>query len=189
MKAYWEWRNNSTILDLNNNWTWVVSFKPPLLYSWGSTPPPQTHCKGGWMNLRLWLDVVEKRETSFHWREWNPRLNWYGLNMYTWIFKKSENVPDDYLLSLKSWVLLVWLPFRNFFSRQYLCYVAHIPCHVSANIRQTINSGKFTGPVNVLLFRSVNSVSSCYPLVTPVWSCNVRTLVFVLTKLYTFLQG
>jgi hypothetical protein len=59
----WEWRYNSTILNLD-------SFTPRLLYYEDSAPG--IHWPGGWAGQRADLDTVEKRKTSCPYWESNP---------------------------------------------------------------------------------------------------------------------
>jgi hypothetical protein len=56
-----EWRNTSTILDLDT-WRWVVSFTPQPLYP--TERAPGTHCIGGWVGPRVGLDGVEEKHLA-----------------------------------------------------------------------------------------------------------------------------
>jgi hypothetical protein len=59
------WRYSSTILDLCNKWTRVVSFTPRPLCPPSGEIAPSTNCIGGWVGPTDGLDAVEKKKKVF----------------------------------------------------------------------------------------------------------------------------
>jgi hypothetical protein len=59
-----DWRYSSTILDLRTRWRRMVSFM--------FLRAPSTHWIGSWVDPRARLDVIEKKQIYYPYREYNP---------------------------------------------------------------------------------------------------------------------
>jgi hypothetical protein len=74
-----ECKNSFTMLDIGSRWRGMVSFRPWPLYPGKKAPLPLDR----WLMVpRAGLDTVEKRKTTFSFREPNPGRTARGTLLY-----------------------------------------------------------------------------------------------------------